>query len=94
MFLSHMAVYSPLVRSDSNPVITGSDPRLALCNKSPWRNRNCNYLQIICKVFASHAIIEAIIISDVRDTADKMLGKKYQSANTDHEGYIVHCVYI
>ena len=30
----------------------------------------------------------------MRDIADKMLGKKYISPNTDEEGYIVQCVYI
>ena len=33
-------------------------------------------------------------ISEVRDTANKMLGKKYVSPYTDDEGYIVNCVYI
>ena len=84
-----MAVYSPLVRSDSNPVITGSDPRLALCNKSPWRNRDCNYLQIICKVFASHAIFEAIIISDVQTPDTLTLNDcTYQSITWPHK----HCL--
>ena len=33
-------------------------------------------------------------LSQVRDTADKMLGKKYVSERTEAEGTIVHCVYI
>ena len=33
-------------------------------------------------------------ISEVKETAEKMLGKKYVNDHTEDEGYIVNCVYI
>ena len=33
-------------------------------------------------------------LSQVRDVADRMLGKKYISEKTEQGGVIVHCVYI
>lgn len=42
-----------------------------------------------------HGAVHSVeTIQDVREIADKMLGKKFVNQHTDEDGQIVHCVYI